>query len=211
MPSLRRWAHCLVAVVLYYSGVLAICRWRRNRRSRQVYVLGLHRVLTAEEAAKTCSQPAIVMLLSTFRCLLKTLQRDFEIISLQDFAAGRWGKNGRAACLLTFDDAWLDTFENVLPVVREARLPAVVFSPSGLVGTDQSFWVERLTQLWRQPRAGSEPLHRALGALLGQVAIHDLEVAIEALKRMPAARRESVVQSLCDQYNGGTRRNSTAS
>jgi peptidoglycan/xylan/chitin deacetylase (PgdA/CDA1 family) len=193
-----------VAATLHYSGVLTVCRWWRNSRARQVYVLGLHRVLTPEEAARTCSEPGVVMLLPTFRRLLQTLQRDFEIISLREFTASHWGKSGRAACLLTFDDAWRDTFGNALPVLRDGGFPAVVFAPSGLIGSDQSFWVERLTQLWREFGGDSKPLPRMLGAMLGQIAIPNLDAAIAALKQVPATRRESIVQALCDQCHCGS-------
>ena len=50
-------------------------------------------------------------------------------------------------CLITFDDGWVDNFENALPVLRAHRLPAVMFLPVNFIGRRRLFTREALTHL----------------------------------------------------------------
>ena len=193
----------VLAVLLYYSGVLAIChRMRRNvHKTGELIVLGLHRVLTAEEYAATGSDASMVVMLPTFTCLLELLRKDFEVVSFAQVQRGETGIEGKPKCLLTFDDAWLDTFINVVPVLRDAGLTAMVFVPTALLGCQKNFWTESLTCIWRQ---GGEAQRAVRSAVL--CAIHlettTLSEVIAALKEMPLEKRDAVIDALCRKHPG---------
>ncbi len=198
-------AHYLVAVALYYSGVLALRGWLRRRASHrpEVAVLCLHRILTAPQAAQTCSEPAMAVMLPTFLELLRQLKKQFQVLSLADLVCGNLPRGPRPNCLLTFDDAWLDTFKNAYPALREAGLRATVFVPTGLIGSGSFFWVERLNSLWRTCGEDHEALCCALGKELGLPPVANVEEAIAALKRVSAARRECIVGALSKEFSNG--------
>ncbi len=66
----------------------------------------------------------------------------------------RGGKVPRGGhVVITFDDAALNTFTNALPLLRQNRLPATVFVPTGLVGRQGPFWWDRLACLDRAAAA----------------------------------------------------------
>ena len=205
MSRLRHAAHYMVAAGLYYSGILALRYWLRRRVTHcpEIAVLGLHRILTSQQAGITCSEPGMIVMLPTFRKLLRMLKQQFHVLSLANFERGEIPCDGKPSCLLTFDDAWLDTFENAYPAVRDAGLQAAVFVPTGLIGSESIFWVERLSNLWRNCGKDHEALRSALGQELERTPVASLEESIAALKRVPAVRRESVVRAVIARFADG--------
>jgi len=143
----------------------------------------------------------MVVMLPTFRELLETLKEQFHVLSFSDFLCGNIPIGPKPNCLLTFDDAWLDTYENAYPALQNAGLPAAVFVPTGLVGGDGFFWVERLSLLWKSGEKNGEAIGHALGRELNEAPVATLEASIAALKRVQAARRESIVQALAAQFS----------
>ena len=198
---LRHLAHFAVAATLYYSGALALRRWLRHGVlcRRELTVIGLHRVLTPEERAASSSEEAMVVLLPTFVRLLESLKKSFEVVNFEEVMRGSFPLGGKPKCLLTFDDAWQDTFANATPALRRSGLHAVVFVPTGLLGSAEPFWVERLTCVWNQ----SEAARHAVRVAAAGVSAEDgmlLAAAIAALKQLPNAKREEVVRALATQY-----------
>jgi len=131
------------------------------------------------------------------------LSRQFHVVSLSDLLCGNIPQGSKPSCLITFDDAWLDTFENAYPALREAGMHAAVFVPTGLLGGNTFCWVERLSLLWRNCGEKHETVCRAIGDALGQAPMAGLAESIAALKLIPAARRESVVQVLAMRFWDG--------
>jgi len=73
----------------------------------------------------------------TFRHQLKTLQRaGFRFISADEFLhfLHRGGGLPRHPLLLTFDDGYQELLDFALPMLKERRIPAVVFAVSGRLG-----------------------------------------------------------------------------
>ncbi len=201
---LRAIAHYLVAAALYYSGALALRRrYRRLTHRREISVLGLHRVLTAQQAESTCSEQALVITQPTFHKLLQELTQQFHVLSLSDFQCGNIPDGSKPSCMLTFDDGWMDTYENAYPALRDARMPATVFVPTGLIGSDSFFWTERLSCLWRSC-GEDQAFSSAIGQELGLGSVEGLQQSIAAFKQVPATRREFVLRALEAQFANGT-------
>jgi hypothetical protein len=146
MPRFRHIFRYIAACSLHYSGALRVSAWVRRSvmRRREVVVLGLHRVLNGDQVCRTLSEPCIVVQLRTFLALIQILDRKFRVLTLSEFTSRKLPATHRPLCLVTFDDAWLDTFENAFPALREHGIPAVVFAPTGLLSAEQAFWVEKV-------------------------------------------------------------------
>jgi peptidoglycan/xylan/chitin deacetylase (PgdA/CDA1 family) len=157
------------AACLFYSGILPLFV-RRSMRG-QVVVLMYHRVLGAEDRARTWSQPHIVVSRETFDRHMRALKRLFEPLTLDAFidreTTGTRGR--RPACLVTFDDGWCDTYSEAWPILRRHDVPAVVFLPVNFIGTGRLFWQEQLSRalfrIWEQSRTDSTFAGRARAAL----------------------------------------------
>ena len=50
------------------------------------------------------------------------------------------------ACLVTFDDGWRDNETYALPVLQRFQIPAVLFVATAYIGSQNTFWQERLTR-----------------------------------------------------------------
>ncbi len=132
---------------LYFSGVLRL--WQRMVMRRKAVVLMYHRVLTADEQARTASHPALVVDRQTFAMHMSVLKRHFSVLSVEQFAEcmERRIPFPDSTCVITFDDGWRDNFTNALPILKEHGLPALVFLPVNYVGQRRLFWQEALTHL----------------------------------------------------------------
>lgn len=150
MPSLRSQfistAKHIVASTLYATGALKLMI-KVLYRDRPV-VLMYHRVLPEGEQRQSWSHPGIIVSNDTFERHMALLSRAFTVISLQQYveSGGRAAKGGKPACLVTFDDGWIDTYTHAWPILRRHSIPALVFLPVDYIGTGRSFWQERVSR-----------------------------------------------------------------
>jgi peptidoglycan/xylan/chitin deacetylase (PgdA/CDA1 family) len=186
----KTWTKGLLAFVLYYSGVLWILAWRRLHG--KAVVLMYHRVLPVAERQRSFSHPGIIVTPETFRKHLEFLQRHFHPIPLAAFISHLESKQPfpKRACLITFDDGWVDNHDYALPLLHERSIPAVVFVATGYVDSDQTFWQEQL------------------GHLLYQVARHRIDKSILQKYGIDLGRAENEkrirreIAAVVDRYRG---------
>jgi len=118
---------------LYHRGVRLHQRaraWSHGLRPtpgwRGVRIFGYHRVSEDDDVLSVTP--------NAFRAHMEELARsDVEVLPLA-VAVDRLREpvDGRVVCI-TFDDGYLDTVEQALPVLEELRLPATVFAVSDVV------------------------------------------------------------------------------
>ncbi len=199
-----------VAHVLYYAGVLHVVQ--RVRLKRKAVVLMYHRVLTPDQQRRTGSHPGLVVERSTFGRQMAVVKRLFTVLTLEEFAdrlERREPFNG-PCCLITFDDGWIDNWDNAFPILRAHGLPAAIFLPVNFVGSRRLFTREALTfllvkasEVAHSDASRREPL-RACLAPLGLADVIDrqhgdpLVAAIEALhpQRFASQELEELVDTL---------------
>lgn len=79
------------------------------------------------------------------------LSRKFNIVNLKELLLPN--VRPRRMCVITFDDGWVDNYTNAFPVLRKNNIPATIFLPTKMVGTDQAFWFERVARIARDSNA----------------------------------------------------------
>jgi len=193
--KVRRFLFCLGAGLLYYSGILPLWFLVRAwvRGNQEICVLGLHRVLSEEQKSRANSLEGIVMRERTFAKLLEYLERHFTVVSLDAFLDGGPEAGSKPRCLLTFDDGWRDNFTTALPWLQKHRMPAVIFAVTGLVEDRQTFWVERLRQVWRDPERQTQLRAALESSTQGRLDGGRFEEIVEHLKHLPAQDRETLL------------------
>lgn len=163
MHSIRALAKRCVAYALFYSSTLSL--YANARLRNRAVVLMYHRVLP--EHTDSFSSAGITVTLKTFATNMAFLKKHFLPLSADQFRACLEHRQfPRRACLVTFDDGWSDNERHALPILLEHGVPAVVFVATGFIGTQKTFWQERLTRLLfhasRRPEFG-KPILRELG------------------------------------------------
>ncbi|VFQ44443.1 polysaccharide deacetylase family protein [Desulfoluna butyratoxydans] len=175
-------------------------------------VLMYHRVLSESEAAGT-TQPGMYVTPETFEAHVAFLKERFDIVSLEKALllalSANGAGSGRPYCVLTFDDGWIDFYENAYPILMGARATATVFLPTAFIGEDRIFWTDRLVALYygRQKDAGptgpsKDSRVRALEGLKGPVEAQ-IEAAAALLKKEPIAEIEKVLTRLSERWQVG--------
>ena len=168
----------------YSTGLLQ--RYVASRLSGRAAVLLYHRVLPAGVAVRTFSADGIVVSAEAFRMQMRIVKELLNPLTIEQFArCMRDGQFPDRACLVTFDDGWYDNHKHALPILREMRVPAVVFLATDYVGTSECFWQERLTQMLYFGLASDAEIRRQLSEAL-QV---DMDAAGDLPDRRVAARR----------------------
>jgi len=176
-------------------------RLRKTFRHRAV-VLMYHRVLPPADAALTWSHPGIVVERDTFARQMAALRRHFEVLSPDAFLAHLEGGQAftRPACLVTFDDGWLDNYEHAWPILREHRIPALIFLPTAFIGTGAMFWQERLKGLLAGAIEGGRADADLREALRQRLAREGLSHLVD----LPADRvRTAVMDAVHARKDGG--------
>ena len=206
--KIRRILFLSAAGIFYYSGLSSL--WLRLRHrifaKSDICVIGLHRVLTDIQRPQVSSLESIVIRDDTFGKLLQYLGRHFEVVSLGRFVdILRGGPPGpKPPCLITFDDGWRDNLTTALPILQRHAMPAVVFVVTSFIEQRQTFWVERLRRLWRDPKLRVR-LQQDLVAADNSIP-PDLEIEnlIERLKHMPAAQRLELLEGSLKTSSAGS-------
>jgi len=102
----------------------------------------------------------------TFRSHLEVLQESHEVVSLDDALSVLDGTRqaARDVAVVTFDDGYRDVYRHAFPVLRDLRIPGVVYVPSALVGTERRLGHDRLFAALRRMQArGIGPMAVGVG------------------------------------------------
>lgn len=212
----RRAAKSIAANVLHYSGLRrAIASARRTRAGgRRVLILSYHRVVADFTGALQQSIPGLLISQETFRRQLIDLREGgYEFIRLGealDVLAGR-RRTQKDVCVVTFDDGYRDVHRYGLPVLKELGIPATLYLPTGLIGTDGRLMHDRLFHLFqvvqrRRVRPVFDALPAPAVAILQPLCAGTSSPAAAVdgfLGAHPGRVAHATIEGLCEQLGGG--------
>lgn len=143
-------ARCLLAEVVYRSGLFELRkRWLARNHSFSLTLM-YHRVLPQAVGGQFL-QAGMYVEPKTFEQHLRFLAKNFDLQPVSalypERAADVEGVAGRPPCAVTFDDGWSDFYRYAYPLLLKYQVPATVFLPTGFIGTQRSFWTERLGRI----------------------------------------------------------------
>lgn len=105
--------------------------WRSGLR-----IVAYHRV--SDDREELAVKPTAFR--AQMEALLRTGARPVRLDEALDLLTDR--PEGRYACV-TFDDGYHDFLDNAIPVLRDLRIPATIFVPSGIIeGIARPYWYE---------------------------------------------------------------------
>ena len=170
MELARRAAKGAAALALHYSGARELLSTvqRRAVGGRRVLILSYHRVVKDFEEERDRSLYTLNVSQATFRRHLEGLQETHDIVSLEDALSVLDGSRAatRDVAVITFDDGYRDVYTHAFPVMRDMRVPAVVYVPSAFVGSQKRLGHDRLySALLKMEQRGIGPMAVGVGAL----------------------------------------------
>jgi peptidoglycan/xylan/chitin deacetylase (PgdA/CDA1 family) len=187
----------------------AICRKLKSISSEHCVVLTYHRILPKDEVTDSV-EPGMYVTPSTLQSHIRFLKNYFEIVAvdrIENYTAVRgYEKSQKTCCIISFDDGWLDFYTHAWPVLQEEGVPAVVYLPTSLIGTEKGFWTDRLARVLEQ--SGVKTLVEYLGEKVNRKVFEritssqqQLARAIELLKEYPYQQIEDLLDA-CENKAG---------
>ncbi len=142
--KIKATARRIMASICYASS------YSLSRLQGKAAILVYHRVLTEKELRQDFVQPGMYVRNDVFEMQMLLLKKHFQILSFQDlltlWKGKKWDKSKRY-CVVTFDDGWRDNYLYAFPILQKHGIPATIFLPTALIGTNQRFWPDMLSNL----------------------------------------------------------------
>lgn len=111
---------------------------RRQGRRGSAVILAYHNVVEAGEAP--AGDLSLHIPADAFLDQMERLARTHEIVPLRELVTTSGGATARPRAAVTFDDAYRGAVRIALPLLAEQGIPATVFVPPALLGTDAFWW-----------------------------------------------------------------------
>src|SRR5262245_24201341 len=187
-----------------------------------VFASGLHGALLRNSAVVAvfhhirdgAKNDSLSIDLEMFERYCRFFRQHFRVISLPQLVAKLERRERlQRELVITFDDGYLDNFENAAPILERYSLPATFFVVSEWMGSTIVPWWDRDTGLdsqwmsWDQVRSlhrrgfdigGHTGTHADLGLISGDVALREIAGARESL----SARLGAAVSTFAYPYGG---------
>ncbi len=156
-------------------------------------ILMYHRVIPRSEAKKGV-QAGMYVDPGTFECQIRFVRKYFSIRPISEvFSNSSGSSNDKPSCALTFDDGWHDFYTNCYPILKAYEVPAMVFLPTDFIGTENSFWTDRLSSLIYQRCKHSDVMTLRVG---GQPTTNPVVSTMLRLKGSFESCQESAIALL---------------
>lgn len=105
-------------------------------------VLMFHRVISDRQ--KDFIAKDLTISTEKFESLLSSLKKYFIIADLYKCIKSPIYQR---CCAITFDDGWIDNYQNAFPILKKFNIPATIFISAGMIGTKEMFWFHRLNNI----------------------------------------------------------------
>ncbi|MEM6279494.1 MAG: polysaccharide deacetylase family protein [Verrucomicrobiota bacterium] len=181
--------------------VSAGLRWLGSRKDARGAALLYHRIDNSElDPFGLCVSP------ENFEDHVASLTSEGDVLSLHEFMKrSEEGTLERGSTCLTFDDGYLDVFENALPILEKYEVPATVFVTTGNLA--KPFWWDQLAALVFGSEGTPEtllleaaqysPIH------VGHLSASELyDLLYPVLRSASPERRDAIFEILAPQLNG---------
>jgi peptidoglycan/xylan/chitin deacetylase (PgdA/CDA1 family) len=141
--------------------------------------------------------------IAAFSRQVQIIRRNRKVVSL-DTLIDRWGELQGAACL-TFDDGYLDFYENVYPIISRFELPCTLFPVTMTLDTGEPKWDDKVS--WIVNSCGERRIKMRLS---GQELSYDTSsrkrkqyatlAIVKTLSRLGEHNRSRLVEKLERDY-----------
>ncbi|MEO6843638.1 MAG: polysaccharide deacetylase family protein [Ginsengibacter sp.] len=125
---------------LYNTGATFFFR-SYKQRNKLATILCLHRVSDEE----SITFPPLKI--KDFELLLKYIQKHYQVVTIETLSAT---KSEKPALILSFDDGFLDFFENALPLLKKYGMPCNLNVVTNCLDNNFQIWTQRQNNLLQE-------------------------------------------------------------
>jgi len=128
---MRKRLGILVAALFYYSGLVKLVRWWKQRSGQRLIILTYHRATGGD-----------------LRSHLLYLRRHYRMLHLEEALKelytppqdGKYRRDQRTLLALTFDDGYRDNYMHAFALAQQLQVPITIFLIPGYVESGEDFW-----------------------------------------------------------------------
>ena len=131
----------LKQAVITRTPLIALLRLMNRQHGR---ILLYHRVVSDRCPAHLRGLLSGAITSSAFARQLDYLARHYRVVSLDQMIDATDDLAGTVA--ITFDDGYADNYLNAWPLLKAREMPATLFMTTGLIGSDEGAWRDRLAR-----------------------------------------------------------------
>jgi len=194
------------AGVFHYSGLRSATGLLRRRRvgGRRVLIAGYHRVVEDLQRELRRSIPAALISTRTFRRQLEAAAAaGYEFATIDEAVNVITGNREAKKDLfvLTFDDGYRDIYQHAYPILKSLGIPAILYLPAAMIGTDRRFNHDRLYHVLSvAARAGNHASNRLPASALSVLApvLMGIKTVSRAVDDFIAEQPSEVLQQTTD-------------
>lgn len=123
-----------------------------------------------------------------------------------NFDLGLTNNKGKPTCVLTFDDGWIDFYDNAFPLLKKHRKHATVFLPTDYIDSCKLFWTDEFAHLLYNKNMTlfaelsdkkNISILKHIDEIKGSFE-HKLEAGIQFLKKFSSIQIESILNGLSE-------------
>ncbi|UCE67748.1 MAG: polysaccharide deacetylase family protein [Candidatus Zixiibacteriota bacterium] len=164
--SLKRAVKFILAICIYYSGLLALLSvLKRIRADKNNFtILIYHRILDENDSERDHIQAGIIVSRKIFEKQMAYLSKEYNLLSLKELAE-ILEKNQyppSKSIVITFDDGWRDNYLCAYPVLKKHNVPATIFLATDFIDSDNMFWFAEIGMILAKRKIPPEKLWEIL-------------------------------------------------
>ena len=139
----------ILSWLVFVTGVSRLLI-KKQAANKQYFIMMYHRIIAADPMI----QPGMYVTPETFERHLMYLKNNFTIVPLQQLinpeSRQQATLSSKPVCALTFDDGWIDFYQNAFPLLQKYKITATVFLPTKYISTGKQFWTDRLAHILKR-------------------------------------------------------------
>lgn len=145
----------LLLPVLVNIGALNFIKYFHGRRH---IVLTFHKVQSLKKNSVFDSCPSVTV--NNFELILTHVKNSYQLVPL-NYLCDHLDSSTQLAAI-TFDDGWRNNYTDAYPVLKKHDIPATIFVTTGKIGSNKSFWQQRLGAIFHKAKNGDENARQVL-------------------------------------------------
>jgi len=198
----KSWLKQKILSMAFDTGLI---RLGRRFWSTSLTVLNYHRIDDPTRSDFDSFKPNVSATPLEFDRQMRYLARWFNLITINDLVQWLEGRQNLPpfAALITFDDGYLDNYRFAFPILQKYGFGAVIYLATGHIATDQPFYWDLAAYCFSHTQREYATFPNGSEQAWSGPTERDqiLKSWIEAMKKLPEAKKQLMVSKLPAQLN----------